>query len=64
MFNLQSAVDQLSCNNPILNNKLNLVNSEMTALKNDIQRKDEDSVVSDTLCGEPLRKSAAIRALK
>ena len=44
MVNLQSAIDQLSIENPSLANIFYIVNSEMTALKNDIQRKDEDIV--------------------
>ena len=44
MVNLQSAIDQLSIDNPSLANILYVVNSEMTALKKDIQRKDKDIV--------------------
>ena len=53
MVNLRSAIDQLSIENPNLANILYIVNSEMTALKNDIQRKDGD-IVYLTNCVEDL----------
>ena len=53
MVNLQSAIDQLSIDNPSLANILYVVNSEMTALKKDIQRKDKD-IVYLTNCIEDL----------